>query len=73
MKTVNDFLTSECFYIKNHKGEVLGLQINCFGEHHLSDEYGKQVVLAHRFETGEEVYGHPFVLSRESKTLVLYI
>ena len=72
MKTVNDFLNHDCFYIK-HNGEVLGLQINCFGESHLSDEYGKHEVISHRFETTEEVYESPFVIDPERKTLVLYI
>ena len=72
MKTVNDFLTHDCFYIK-HNGKVLGLQINAFGEHQLSDEYGNHEVLAHRIETTAEVYESPFVFAPEEKTLVLYI
>jgi hypothetical protein len=72
IETVNDFLSHDCFYIK-HNGEVLGLQINCFGERHLSNEYGNRKVLSHRIETTEEVYGSPFVFDPERRTLVLYI
>ena len=74
MKTVNDFLCADCFVIKDtkidHGCNVLGLQINVFGEHDLSDKYGYREVLKHRMETGDEIWGISLDLE---ETLVLYI
>lgn len=81
MKTVNDFLSSDCFVIKDTKlnehretfgCNVLGLQINVFGEHDLSDKYGDRPVLGHRMESEDEIWGG-MCLCDGTKTLVLYI
>ena len=62
----------DSFFIKRGN-EVLGLQINDFGEHHLTDEFGDCKVLDLGIETHAEVYGNPFVLAPESLCAVLYI
>ena len=74
MKTVNDFLSADHFIIKDtsRNNEVLGLQINKWGEHELSDQYGSREVIAHRIESDREVWGDPCFDSGE-KSLVLYI
>lgn len=81
MKTVNDFLNADCFVIKDTKlnehretfgFNVLGLQINVFGEHDLSDKYGDRPVLGHRMESEDEIWGG-MCLGDGTKTLVLYI
>lgn len=81
MKTVNDFLNSDCFVIKDTKinenretfgCNVVGLQINLFGEHDLSDKYGARPVIWNRMESEDEIWGG-MCLSDCTKTLVLYI
>ena len=73
MKTVNDFLNVDCFVIKDtsHNSEVIGLQINIWGEHHLSDKYGTRLVVKQGLESSEEIWG--FGALDDNKTLVLYI
>lgn len=74
MKTVNDFLTYDHFLIKDTKNnnEVLGLQINIWGEHELSDKYGNREVISHRVESDLEIWGDTCFDSGEP-SLVLYI
>lgn len=74
MKRVNDFLSHDCFVIKdtNRNCEVLGLQINIWGETELSDKYGRREVIEHRMESGRDIWGE-LALNGEEKTLVLYI
>lgn len=74
MKTVNDYITAEAFVLRDTKkdGEVLGLQINIWGETVLSDMYGNREVIEARMETTQEIYG-PYALKSEYPTLVLYI
>ena len=74
MKTVNDFITTDAFVIKDTKknGEVLGLQINIFGETELSNMYGSREVIETRMETNEEIWG-PYAIPDSEPILVLYI
>ena len=74
MKTVNDFLSADHFIIKDTKNnnEVLGLQINIWGEHELSDKYGSREVIAHRIESDREIWDGTCFDSGEP-SLVLYI
>jgi hypothetical protein len=72
MKTVNDFLTNDCFVIKNANGNVLGLQINDFGETHLTDKYGHRPVVGCRMESGTDIWGETSI-APDDTTLVLYI
>ena len=74
MKTVNDFLSADHFIIKDssHGNEVLGLQINIWGEHDLSDEYGNREVISHRMESDREIWGD-LCFDTGEKSLVLYI
>ena len=61
------------FFLKRGT-EVLGLQINDFGEHHLTDEYGDCHVLEFGLETHAEVYnGDRLVGDPDSLCPVLYI
>lgn len=73
MRTVNDFLSHDCFVIKDTKkgGKYIGLQINIFGETELSDQYGDREVIKSRMENGREIWGD-FSMATDS-TLVLYI
>lgn len=74
MKTVNDFLSYDCFVIKDtkHDCEVLGLQINAWGETELSEKYGNCEVIAYRFESDRDIWGD-LSFGSDEKTLVLYI
>lgn len=74
MKTVNDFLNVDCFVIKDTTcgSEVVGLQVNVFGEHDLSDKYGDRPVIGHRMESEDEIWGG-MCIGDATKTLVLYI
>lgn len=75
MRTVNDFLSHDCFVIKDTKqgGKCIGLQINIWGETELSDQYGDREVIKSRMENDREIWGD-FAMSGDSAlTLVLYI
>lgn len=71
MRTVNDYLSHDCFVIKDTKQgcKPMGLQINAFGETELSDQYGDREVIKSRMENDLEIWGIPGTDS----TLVLYI
>ena len=73
MKIVNDFLFHDCFIIKDTKrnNEVLGLQINVWGETELSELYGNREVFKARIENDRDIWGD-YSMSNDS-TLVLYI
>ena len=73
MRTVNDFLSHDCFVIKDTKkgGKYIGLQINIFGETELSDQYGDREVIKSRMESSQEIWGK-FAMPSGS-TLVLYV
>ena len=74
MKKVNDFLSYECFVIKDmkHDCKPIDLQINVFGETHLSDKYGNRDVIGYRYEKGRDIWGKD-CLCPDDKTMVLYI
>lgn len=70
---VNDFLSRDCFVIKDTSKncEVLGLQINIWGERELSNLYGAREVVKSREESGVEIWGDYSMV--DDLTLVLYI